>query len=39
MPLAEYDFPVSKLANVQTQLENLVSKNYFLHQAAKEAFR
>ncbi|RMZ55588.1 hypothetical protein APUTEX25_000171 [Auxenochlorella protothecoides] len=39
VPLAEYDFPVSKLANVQTQLENLVSKNYFLHQAAKEAFR
>ena len=39
VPLNEYEFPINKLANVQSQLENLVSKNYFLHQAAKDAFR
>lgn len=39
VPLNEYDFPPNKLANVQTQLEKLVEKNYYLHQAAKEAFR
>jgi len=39
VPLNEYEFPTSKLANVQSQLEKLVGKNYYLHQAAKEAFR
>lgn len=39
VPLNEYEFPPSKLANVQSQLEKLVGKNYYLHQAAKEAFR
>lgn len=39
VPLNEYDFPPNKLANVQSQLEKLVEKNYYLHQAAKEAFR
>lgn len=39
IPLNEYEFPPSKLANVQSQLEKLVEKNYYLHQAAKEAFR
>ncbi len=39
VPLNEYDFPPNKLANVQAQLEKLVEKNYYLHQAAKEAFR
>jgi ATP-dependent RNA helicase DDX18/HAS1 len=37
--LNEYEFPPGKLANVQAQLERLVEKNYYLHQAAKEAFR
>lgn len=32
VPLNEYEFPASKLANVQAQLERLVSKNYYLHQ-------
>jgi ATP-dependent RNA helicase DDX18/HAS1 len=31
VPLSEYEFPPSKLANVQAQLEKLVSKNYYLH--------
>lgn len=39
VPLNEYEFPPNKLANVQSQLEKLVEKNYYLHQAAKEAFR
>lgn len=39
VPLNEYEFPPNKLANVQSQLEKLVSKNYYLHQAAKDAFR
>ena len=39
VPLNEYEFPTSKLANVQSQLEKLVQKNYFLHQSAKEAYR
>lgn len=39
VPLNEYEFPTSKLANVQSQLEKLVEKNYYLHQSAKEAFR
>ncbi|KAG2450310.1 hypothetical protein HYH02_004816 [Chlamydomonas schloesseri] len=39
VPLNEYDFPTSKLANVQSQLERLVEKNYYLHQSAKDAFR
>ncbi|PSC68006.1 ATP-dependent RNA helicase HAS1 [Micractinium conductrix] len=39
VPLNEYEFPTSKLSNVQSQLERLVEKNYYLHQSAKEAFR
>ena len=39
MPLNEYEFPTSKLANVQAQLEKLVEKNYYLHQSAREAYR
>jgi ATP-dependent RNA helicase DDX18/HAS1 len=39
VPLNEYEFPASKLANVQAQLERLVSKNYFLHASAREAYR
>lgn len=39
MPLNEYDFPSSKVANVQSQLEKLVEKNYYLHQSAKDAYR
>ncbi|GFR47135.1 hypothetical protein Agub_g8823 [Astrephomene gubernaculifera] len=39
VPLNEYEFPTSKLANVQSQLERLVEKNYYLHSSAKDAFR
>jgi len=39
VPLNEYEFPTHKLANVQAQLEKLVAKNYYLHAAAREAYR
>ena len=39
MPLNEYEFPSNKIANVQSQLEKLVEKNYYLHQSARDAYR
>ena len=39
VPLNEYEFPTNKVANVQSQLEKLVEKNYYLHQSAKDAYR
>lgn len=39
IPLNEYTFPANKIANVQGQLEKLISKNYYLHQSAKEGYR
>ena len=39
VPLNEYEFPTHKVSNVQSQLERLVQKNYYLHQSAKDAFR
>lgn len=39
VPLNEYSFPANKISNVQGQLEKLISKNYYLHQSAKEGFR
>lgn len=39
VPLNEYSFPMDKIANVQSQLEKLITKNYYLHQSAKEGFR
>ncbi|KAF8534420.1 P-loop containing nucleoside triphosphate hydrolase protein [Trichophaea hybrida] len=35
----EFDFPPKKLINIQTQIEKLVSKNFGLHQLAKDGFR
>jgi len=39
VPLNEYSFPTNKIANVQNQLEKLISKNYYLHQSARDGFR
>ena len=39
IPLNEFEFPQEKIAKVQSQLENLVSQNYFLHRSAREAYR
>jgi len=37
--LNEYEFPVSKIANVGSQLCRLVEKNYYLNRSAREAFK
>lgn len=37
--LNEYEFPPSKIANVQSQLQRLVEKNYYLNKAARDAYR
>ncbi|GME25680.1 atp-dependent rna helicase has1 [Neofusicoccum parvum] len=39
LALAEYEFPEKKLLNIQSQLEKLISSNYYLNKSAKEAFR
>ncbi|XP_024516732.1 ATP-dependent RNA helicase HAS1 [Selaginella moellendorffii] len=39
VPLNEYMFPENKIANVQSQLENLIGKNYNLHRSARDAYR
>jgi ATP-dependent RNA helicase DDX18/HAS1 len=39
VPLNEYNFPSSKLANIQTQMEKLIEKNYYLNQSAREGYR
>ncbi|EAU88940.1 ATP-dependent RNA helicase HAS1 [Coprinopsis cinerea okayama7 len=39
VPLNEYSFPAERIANIQTQLEKLLQKNYFLHKSAKDGFR
>ncbi|SMN22727.1 similar to Saccharomyces cerevisiae YMR290C HAS1 ATP-dependent RNA helicase [Maudiozyma saulgeensis] len=39
VPLNEYEFPMNKIANVQSQLEKLIKSNYYLHQTAKDGYR
>lgn len=39
VPLNEFEFPTSKIANVQSQLEQLIKNNYWLHQSAKDGYR
>lgn len=39
VPLNEYEFPTNKIANVQSQLEKLVSSNYWLNQSARDGYR
>lgn len=39
VPLNEYEFPTSKVSNVQSQLEMLIEKNYYLHRSAKDGYR
>lgn len=39
VPVVEFDFPTNKIKNVQSQLEKLIGKNYYLQQSAKEAFK
>jgi ATP-dependent RNA helicase DDX18/HAS1 len=37
--LSEYEFPISKVANVQSQLQRLIESNYYLNRAARDAYR
>ncbi|KAK7694374.1 ATP-dependent RNA helicase [Cerrena zonata] len=39
VPLNEFSFPTEKVANVQSQLEKLLQKNYFLHESARQGYR
>lgn len=39
VPLNEFTFPADRIANVQSQLEKLLQKNYFLHQSARDGYR
>eukprot|EP00978_Attheya_sp_CCMP212_P002724 scaffold5585_cov57-Attheya_sp.AAC.6 len=37
--LNEYEFPTQKVSNVQSQLQRLIEKNYYLNRAARDAYR
>ncbi|KAI8373551.1 ATP-dependent RNA helicase HAS1 [Choanephora cucurbitarum] len=39
VPLNEFQFPTKKITNVQSQLEQLIEKNFYLNQSARDAFR
>uniref|UniRef100_A0A2K6V4V6 ATP-dependent RNA helicase n=1 Tax=Saimiri boliviensis boliviensis TaxID=39432 RepID=A0A2K6V4V6_SAIBB len=39
IPLSEFDFFWSKISDIQSQLEKLIEKNYFLHKPAQEAYK
>jgi ATP-dependent RNA helicase DDX18/HAS1 len=39
VPLNEYSVPKEKIANIQGQLEKLMSKNYYLYQSSRDAYR
>ncbi|KAJ1726261.1 ATP-dependent RNA helicase [Coemansia biformis] len=39
VPLNEYQFPPNKVANVQSQLEKLVEKNFYLNRSARDGYR
>ncbi|XP_065908246.1 uncharacterized protein [Dysidea avara] len=39
VPLNEYDFSFKKLYNIQSQLERLIEKNYYLHNSAKDGYQ
>ncbi|KAI8715704.1 RNA helicase [Fusarium sp. LHS14.1] len=38
VPVVEFDFP-KKIQNVQSQLEKLISQNYYLNKSAKDGYR
>ena len=37
--LNESEFPKSKVANIQGQLTKLIGRNFYLHKAARDAYR
>lgn len=39
VPLSEFSIQSTKVANIQQQLEKLLSKNYYLNQSAREGYK
>ena len=39
VPVVEFEFPAGKLVNVQSQLEKLIGKNYYLNGSAKDGYK
>jgi len=39
VPVAEYNFQTSKIANIQSQMERVIEKNYHLHRSSRDAYR
>ncbi|KAK1902977.1 ATP-dependent RNA helicase DDX18 [Dissostichus eleginoides] len=39
VPLSEFDFSWAKVSDIQSQLEKLIEKNYYLHKSAQEAYK
>ncbi|KKA26177.1 hypothetical protein TD95_003756 [Thielaviopsis punctulata] len=39
VPIVEFEFPSKKIINVQSQLEKLISQNYYLNKSAKDGYR
>ncbi|OAL45626.1 ATP-dependent RNA helicase HAS1 [Pyrenochaeta sp. DS3sAY3a] len=39
VPLVEFELPANKILNIQSQLEALISKNYYLNKSAKDGYR
>jgi len=39
VPLNEFEFSWAKIADISSQLEKLIEKNYFLNMSAKEAYK
>ncbi|XP_038205979.1 ATP-dependent RNA helicase DDX18-like [Arvicola amphibius] len=39
VPLNQFDLSWSKVSDIQSQLEKLIEKNYFLHKSAQEAYK
>ncbi|GAB7358720.1 hypothetical protein MBLNU230_g3949t1 [Neophaeotheca triangularis] len=39
VPLVEFDLPQKKILDIQSQLEMLIGKNYYLNKSAKDGYR
>ncbi|KAF2743801.1 ATP-dependent RNA helicase HAS1 [Sporormia fimetaria CBS 119925] len=39
VPLVEFELPAKKIINIQSQLEKLISQNYYLNKSAKDGYR
>ncbi|KAK5164803.1 ATP-dependent RNA helicase [Saxophila tyrrhenica] len=39
VPLVEFEMPAKKIVDIQSQLEQLIGKNYYLNKSAKDGYR